>query len=76
MPANRVSFGGSLAAEYARHFPGRLNKVVLLAPGGAVLGLRTEFGSPDLGRYRQPKVLAVAGSLDFCGYGAEGSQMG
>lgn len=38
-----ISFGGALAAEYALHFPGRLNKVVLLAPGATVLGLRAEF---------------------------------
>lgn len=38
-----LSFGGSLVAQYALHFPGRLNKVVLLAPGATVLRLRTEF---------------------------------
>ncbi len=38
-----ISFGGALAAEYALHFPGRLNKVVLLAPGATVLPLRAEF---------------------------------
>ncbi|HET8547960.1 MAG TPA: alpha/beta hydrolase [Bryobacteraceae bacterium] len=38
-----MSFGGALAAEYALHFPGRLNKVVLLAPGATVLRIRTEF---------------------------------
>jgi pimeloyl-ACP methyl ester carboxylesterase len=38
-----ISFGGALAAEYALHFPRRLNKVVLLAPGATVLGLSAEF---------------------------------
>jgi len=38
-----ISGGGALAAQYALHFPARLNKVVLLAPGNTVLRLRTEF---------------------------------
>ena len=32
-----MSYGGALAAQYAMHFPGRLDKVVLLAPGLTVL---------------------------------------
>lgn len=32
-----MSYGGALTAQYAVHFPERLNKVVLLAPGGTVL---------------------------------------
>ena len=38
-----VSYGGALSAEYALHFPARLNKVVLLAPGGSVLRLNPKF---------------------------------
>jgi pimeloyl-ACP methyl ester carboxylesterase len=38
-----MSYGGALAAQYALHFPERLNKVVLLAPGATVLRIRTEF---------------------------------
>jgi pimeloyl-ACP methyl ester carboxylesterase len=36
------SYGGWIAAQYALRFPGRLNKVVLLAPAG-VLPFRREF---------------------------------
>jgi pimeloyl-ACP methyl ester carboxylesterase len=32
-----MSYGGALAAQYALHFPERLKKVVLLAPGATVL---------------------------------------
>jgi len=38
-----VSSGGALVAQYALHFPERLNRVVLLAPAATVLRLRTEF---------------------------------
>lgn len=36
-----LSYGGALAAQYALHFPERVNKVVLLAPGNTVLRIRT-----------------------------------
>ena len=32
-----LSYGGALTAQYALHFPERLNKAVLLAPGNTVL---------------------------------------
>jgi pimeloyl-ACP methyl ester carboxylesterase len=38
-----ISYGGALAEQYALHFPTRLDKVVLLAPGNTVLRTRTEF---------------------------------
>ena len=38
-----MSYGGALAAQYALHFPERLEKVVLLAPGVTVLRPRAEF---------------------------------
>jgi pimeloyl-ACP methyl ester carboxylesterase len=38
-----MSYGGALAAQYALHFPERLDKVVLLAPGATVLRLPAEF---------------------------------
>ena len=38
-----VSYGGSLAAEYARHAPRRLSTVILLAPGAIVLHLSAQF---------------------------------
>src|SRR6516225_11065404 len=38
-----VSYGGSLAAEYARHAPQRLSTVILLAPGANVLHLSAQF---------------------------------
>jgi pimeloyl-ACP methyl ester carboxylesterase len=38
-----VSYGGSLAAEYARHAPQRLSTVILLAPGATVLRLSARF---------------------------------
>ena len=38
-----VSYGGWLALQYALHSPKRLNKVVLLAPGGTVLRFSTKF---------------------------------
>jgi pimeloyl-ACP methyl ester carboxylesterase len=37
-----MSYGGALAAQYALHFPERLEKLVLLAPGATVL--RTPAG--------------------------------
>jgi len=37
-----MSYGGALTAQYALHFPKRLNKAVLLAPGNTVLRLRAE----------------------------------
>jgi pimeloyl-ACP methyl ester carboxylesterase len=38
-----LSYGGWLTAEYALHFPNRLRKIVLLAPGATVLRTRAEF---------------------------------
>ena len=38
-----LSYGGWLAALYALHFPKRLRRMVLLAPGGTVLRTRVEF---------------------------------
>jgi pimeloyl-ACP methyl ester carboxylesterase len=38
-----ISYGGWLTAEYALHAPGRLNKAVLLAPGGTVLRISNAF---------------------------------
>jgi pimeloyl-ACP methyl ester carboxylesterase len=38
-----MSYGGALAAQYALHFPERLEKVVLLAPGATVLRPPAEF---------------------------------
>ena len=38
-----VSYGGWLTSLYALHSPKRLNKIVLLAPGGAVLRFSTMF---------------------------------
>jgi pimeloyl-ACP methyl ester carboxylesterase len=38
-----VSYGGALVAQYALHFPKRLGKVVLLAPGSTVLRSPAEF---------------------------------
>src|SRR5215472_10512443 len=38
-----VSYGGSLAAEYARYAPQRLSTVILLAPGATVLHLSAQF---------------------------------
>jgi pimeloyl-ACP methyl ester carboxylesterase len=38
-----ISYGGALAAQYALHFPGRLGRVVLLAPGNTVLRTRAAF---------------------------------
>ncbi|MGD0578023.1 MAG: alpha/beta fold hydrolase, partial [Bryobacteraceae bacterium] len=38
-----LSYGGALTAQYALHFPKRVNKAVLLAPGNTVLRVRTEF---------------------------------
>jgi len=37
------SYGGSLAAEYARHSPQRLSTIVLVAPGSTVLRLSAQF---------------------------------
>ncbi len=38
-----LSYGGSLAADYALRFPERIGKLVLIAPGGTVLRLSPEF---------------------------------
>jgi pimeloyl-ACP methyl ester carboxylesterase len=38
-----MSYGGALAAQYALHFPARLEKLVLLAPGATVLRPPAEF---------------------------------
>jgi pimeloyl-ACP methyl ester carboxylesterase len=38
-----ISFGGSIAAQYAVRFPERLRNVVLLAPAGTVLRLSWSF---------------------------------
>ncbi len=38
-----ISGGGALAAQYALHYPEKLNKIVLLAPGNTVLRLSTKF---------------------------------
>jgi pimeloyl-ACP methyl ester carboxylesterase len=38
-----MSYGGALAAQYALHFPGRVDKVVLLAPGATILRPPAEF---------------------------------
>lgn len=38
-----MSYGGALAAQYALHFPERLDKLVLLAPGATVLRPPAEF---------------------------------
>ena len=38
-----MSYGGALAAQYALHFPERLEKAVLLAPGATVLRPPAEF---------------------------------
>ncbi len=36
-----MSYGGALTAQYALHFPERLNKAILLAPGNTVLRIGT-----------------------------------
>jgi pimeloyl-ACP methyl ester carboxylesterase len=38
-----LSYGGWLTSQYALRFPDRLEKIVLLAPGGTVLPLRLEW---------------------------------
>lgn len=38
-----VSYGGALTAQYAVHFPKRLNKAILLAPGNTILSVGAEF---------------------------------
>jgi pimeloyl-ACP methyl ester carboxylesterase len=38
-----MSYGGALTAQYALHFPRRLNKAVLIAPGNTVLRASNEF---------------------------------
>ena len=38
-----VSYGGALAAQYALHSPGRLARVVLIAPGNTVLRTSARF---------------------------------
>ena len=48
-----MSYGGALAAQYALHFPERLEKVVLLAPGATVL-------RPPAGFWLRVIALAIA----------------
>ena len=38
-----ISYGGALAAEFARQFPARVRKLVLIAPGATVLGITGEL---------------------------------
>ncbi len=38
-----MSYGGALAAQFAVHYPHRLNKVVLVAPGNTILRCTAEF---------------------------------
>ncbi len=38
-----LSYGGWLTSQYALRFPDRLDKIVLLAPGGTVLPIRLEW---------------------------------
>lgn len=38
-----LSYGGWLTSQYALRFPERLDKIVLLAPGGTVLPIRLEW---------------------------------
>ena len=38
-----LSYGGWLTSHYALRFPDRLDKIVLLAPGGTVLPIRLEW---------------------------------
>jgi pimeloyl-ACP methyl ester carboxylesterase len=38
-----LSYGGWLTSQYALHFPERLDKIVLLAPGGTMLPIRLEW---------------------------------
>lgn len=38
-----LSYGGWLTSQYALNFPGRLNKIVLLAPAGTVLPISPEW---------------------------------
>jgi pimeloyl-ACP methyl ester carboxylesterase len=38
-----ISYGGALAAEFARQRPERVRKAVLIAPGATVLGLSSEM---------------------------------
>jgi pimeloyl-ACP methyl ester carboxylesterase len=38
-----ISYGGWIASQYALHFPGRLSKLILLAPVLTVLPVRTAF---------------------------------
>ena len=47
-PGNKIklmglSYGAWLTSQYALHFPDRLDKIVLLAPGGTVLPIRLEW---------------------------------
>jgi pimeloyl-ACP methyl ester carboxylesterase len=47
-PGNKIklmglSYGAWLTGQYALHFPDRLEKIVLLAPGGTVLPIRLEW---------------------------------
>ena len=38
-----ISYGGALAAQYALHFPERVGKLILLAPGNTVLRMNRRF---------------------------------
>jgi pimeloyl-ACP methyl ester carboxylesterase len=38
-----LSYGGWLTSQYALRFPDRLDKIVLLAPGGTILPIRLEW---------------------------------
>ena len=38
-----LSYGAWLTSQYALHFPGRLDKIVLLAPAGMVMPIRFEW---------------------------------
>jgi pimeloyl-ACP methyl ester carboxylesterase len=49
-----MSYGGALAAQYALHFPERLEKVILLAPGATVL-------RPPAGFWLRLIALVIAG---------------
>ena len=47
-PGNKIklmglSYGAWLTSQYALHFPDRLDKIVLLAPGGTILPIRFEW---------------------------------
>ncbi len=48
------SYGGWLASQYALHAPGRLNKVVLIAPAGTVLPFSGEYLQRTMSLYMVP----------------------